>query len=132
MKIAAGFDDSAPSHNVLDELVRTGWNKGAKIDLVNAAVLPMDNFSEIPVQFDPQEIIDAHEEILAKAVGAAQEKLGCEVTGNVEQCANAGYGLVAFVEREKSDILMVGDTGRSFMARFFSGQCFPKCSPSLA
>lgn len=121
LKIAAGFDDSAPSHNVLDELVRTGWNKGAKIDLINAAVLPMDNFSEIPVQFDPQEIIVAHEEALAKAVDAAQAKLGGAVTGNVEQCSNAGYGLVAFVEREKSDILMVGDTGRSFMARFFLG-----------
>lgn len=121
LKICIGFDDSQPCNHAIDELAELGWAREAKIDLVSAVVLPVDNFSDMPLQFDPQDFVASHQTLINKAVDAIKPKLGDNVFGSVEQCAHVGLGLSTFVEREKSDVLVVGDKGRSFIARFLLG-----------
>lgn len=121
LKICIGYDDSEPYRRSLDFLAKSGWSAGAEVELVHAVAMPVDNFTDIPIQFDPMEVIAANEAMVERAASAASEALSAEVTGHVEQGTHVGFALTDYVEREKSDLLVVGDTGRGVMARFFLG-----------
>lgn len=121
LRVCVGYDDSKPSLDSLKQLSDFGLLTEASVEMVSVVVLPVDTYSDIPLPFDPQEVVAANEQLVAKAVKLASEQFGSRIDGAVEQSVNVGLGLVQFVERDKSDLLVVGDTGRGFMSRFLLG-----------
>jgi nucleotide-binding universal stress UspA family protein len=122
LRLCIGYDDSKGCQNAIAELAKNGWGKEAEIKVVNAVLLPFTSYSEIPVQYDPQELMNAHERLVYDAVESIKKQIGnTNITGHLQQCGNVGLGLSEFVAENESDVILVGDMGRSMIARFFMG-----------
>jgi nucleotide-binding universal stress UspA family protein len=121
LRICVGYDDSEPSKNAIEQLAKSGWGKDAHVAIVTALALPIDGFTDVPMQIDPQEIIAAYQTLVDKAVESAKQSVSPNVKGYVQRGNNVGLLLSDFVEQEKSDLVVVGDTGRGLVARFFLG-----------
>jgi nucleotide-binding universal stress UspA family protein len=121
LRVCIGYDDSEPCKNAIDELSKTGWAKNAVVDLASAIALPIDNFSDLPVQLDPQQLIEAYQQQIEKAAVGVRQKFSGTVNAHVLRGNNVGFILADFAKESGADLMVVGDTGRGMLARFFLG-----------
>ncbi|MBX3422451.1 MAG: universal stress protein [Pirellulaceae bacterium] len=120
LRICIGYDDSAPSRHAIQELGRFGWGKNTIIDVVSMVAFPVIGLDEIPLQLDIPQIMSSTEEMVRDATEELQG-LTPNLTPHVRQCNHVGLGLSDFADEMKSDLIVVGDTGRGRLERFFLG-----------
>lgn len=120
LRVCIGYDDSPPSRLALKELSRFGWGEHTEIDVVNMVAFPVVGLDEVPLQLDIPQIMASTEEMVRDA---AEEltSLTPNLKTHVRQCSHVGLGLVDFAEESNTDIIVIGDTGRSMLERFFLG-----------
>lgn len=120
IRVCIGYDDSPQSRLALKELGRFGWGKNTQIDVVNMVAFPVVGLDEVPLQLDIPQIMASTEEMVRDAAEDLRE-LTPNLSTFVKQCSHIGLGLADFVEERKTDIIVVGDTGRGRLERFFLG-----------
>lgn len=118
LRVTVAFDDSAASHAALDELLQFQWGSQTEITVVGVAgFAPVFNPD---FGFNPE----ALQQEAKKAVEVAAERLQGqvrEVQTEVVEHDHIAEGLVRYTEKAKSDLLVIGDTGRSALARAILG-----------
>lgn len=120
IRVCIGYDDSPQSRMAIKELGRFGWGKNTQIDVVNMVAFPVVGLDEVPLQLDIPQIMASTEEMVRDAAEELRQ-LTPNLTTSVRQCSHIGLGLADFVEERKTDIIVVGDTGRGRLERFFLG-----------
>lgn len=120
LRICIGYDDSPPSRLAIQELGRFGWGKNTQIDVVNMVAFPVVGLDEVPLQLDIPQIMASTEEMVRDAAEELRS-LTPNLSTYVKQCSHIGLGLADFVEERKTDIIVIGDTGRGRLERFFLG-----------
>jgi nucleotide-binding universal stress UspA family protein len=120
IRVCIGYDDSPPSRLALKELGRFGWGNNTEIDVVNMVAFPVVGLDEVPLQLDIPQIMASTEEMVRDAAEGIQS-LTPNLSTHVRQCSHVGLGLADFAEERKTDIIVIGDTGRGMLERFFLG-----------
>ncbi|MEM8670180.1 MAG: universal stress protein [Planctomycetota bacterium] len=118
LKVAVAFDDSPASNAALDELLQFRWGAHTVIDVVAVAgYTPVFNpdfgFNPEALQREAQKAVDIAAERLMEQVD--------QVEKNVIENDHIAEGLVRYSEQTGADFLMIGDTGRSSIARVILG-----------
>lgn len=120
LRICVGYDDSSQSRLAIQELGRFGWGKNTQIDVVNMVALPVVGLDEVPLQLDIPQIMASTEEMVRDAAEELRS-LTPNLSTFVKQCSHVGLGLADFAEERETDIIVIGDTGRGRLERFFLG-----------
>jgi nucleotide-binding universal stress UspA family protein len=120
LRLCVGFDDCKPSRNALQQLGQFGWGPQTMIEVVNVVLLPVVSMDDLPIQLDMSEITNSMREIVA-AVGDKLHELTPNVQTHVRQSHHVGLELSDFAAAHKSDIVVVGDTGKGMLERYFLG-----------
>ncbi len=118
LKVAVAFDDSPASHAALEELLTFQWGPHTQITVVAVAgYTPVFNPD---FGFNPEAL---HREA-QKAVRVGAKRLQSQVDQVQEiviEHDHIAEGLVRYTEETHSDFLVIGDTGRSTLARAILG-----------
>ena len=120
LRVCIGYDDSPPSRQAIKELGRFGWGRNTIIDVVNMVAFPVVGLDEVPLQLDIPQVIASTEEMVRDAAEELRQ-LTPNLSTHVRQCSHVGLGLVDFSEEQKTDLIVIGDTGRGMLERFFLG-----------
>ncbi len=118
-RICWAFDDSQAAQRAVPQLAKFLWGRQTHIDVVQVVLRP-DQYSEIPIVVD----IEGIKQQLLPKVQAAAEELHCisdHVTSHVIDALSPGSGLVEFAQQHRSDVMLMGDTGRGLLSRFLLG-----------
>lgn len=118
LKLTVAFDDSPASHAALDELLEFQW--GPHTDITVVAVAGYTPVFNPDFGFNPE----ALQREAQKAVDVATKRLRSKVANVHEQVIEHDHiaeGLVQYTEQTHSDYLVIGDTGRSTIARALLG-----------
>lgn len=118
-RICWAFDDSEPSQRAMDQFCEFDWGNQTHIDIVHSLPLPQA-YTEIPIVLDIEEIKAA---MIPKLQEAAEELHGItqNVTPYVIDSLSVGQGLIKFASDNRSDMIVMGDTGRGLLSRFLMG-----------
>lgn len=119
LKLCIADDESPPSQFALKDLSVFGWGGHTHVDVVNVVLSPL-TYSDIPFDFDAESLRLAMLEKLNQRV-AEYHVLSPHVQTHAIESSHIGEGLVDFAQRHASDILVLGSTGRSILARFLMG-----------
>jgi nucleotide-binding universal stress UspA family protein len=119
LKLCIADDESPPSRFALKDLSTFGWGGHTHVDVVNVVLSPL-TYSDIPFDFDAESIRLTMLEQLNARLGE-YHALSPHVQTHVVESSHIGEGLVDFARRHASDILVLGSTGRSILARFLLG-----------
>lgn len=118
LKVAVAYDASRASHAALQELLLFDWGPKTEITVVGVA-----GYSPV---FNPE--FGFNPEVLQReaknALRDAREKMESRVANIhdvVVEYDHVAEGLVKYTEDHDSDIIVVGDTGRSTLARALLG-----------
>ena len=118
LRVTVAFDDSPASHAALDELLQFRWGSQTEITVVGVAgFTPVFNpdfgFNPEALQRETQKAVD----VAAKRLQGQVRQVNTQVI----EYDHIAEGLVRYTEEEKSDLLVIGDTGRSALARAILG-----------
>lgn len=119
LKLCLGYDGSEAYRFAVSQLREFRWLENTELDVVNVVAIPVA-FSEIPVLFD---VADIKTPMLEKVQAAANElgDLTSHRHGHVVDGTHVGSGLVDFAEQLQSDLIVIGDSGKGLLDRFFRG-----------
>lgn len=120
LNICFAYDESAPSNEALRELADFGWGKNTNIDVITAVSFMNVYSSEVPLQIDVAQVRDSLEEH-AREAAEVLLALSPNVHTFVREADHIGDGLVNFAVERKSDLIVMGDTGRGMLGRFLLG-----------
>lgn len=118
LRIAIAYDGSAPSQAAIDQFNQFEWRVHAPIDLITA--LPTVGNVELPIQYDSSDTLAAAK----RANDLAAAKLHThpnQVSGFVREAYHVGDTLVRFLDERRSDLVVLGDTGKGLLGRFLIG-----------
>lgn len=118
LKVAVAYDASRASRAALQELLQFEWGPHTDITIVGVA-----GYSPV---FNPE--FGFNPDVLQREAKAALEKARKEIETQVTKIHDVvveydhvAEGLVNYTEENESDIIVVGDTGRSTLARALLG-----------
>lgn len=111
------YDGSEYAKKAVEYLRDIGLPAGSEISLV-AYVRRPENLPD-EIEYDEKQKKDFQSD-LAK-LAATFEKDGMKVEIVVAETRHVGHGIVDFAKERKSSLVVVGDKGRSAIARFFLG-----------
>lgn len=115
--VLLAHDGSSQSKQACDQLLSLDWPElTSKIHI--AMMLERPKLIPDDVVYDPGVLIES-EESLATLCGSLAQR--CEVTHSVKETVHVGSALRVLAEQKKSDLLFLGDTGKSAVKRFFLG-----------
>ena len=117
--LCIAYDESEPSAEAIKQLGQFGWGAKTNMDVVGVVTIPFV-YSEIPYEFDLEEIKDTKEQ----AIGDAAEelsKLSPNVKTHVIDSTHVGDALVEFAKKKGSDVIVMGNTGDGMLSRFLVG-----------
>ena len=118
LRVAIAYDASVASQYSVEELLRFDW--GANTELVVAGVAGYSPIFDPEYGFNPKSIRKEAEDALRQAVEHLQPKVH-HVDSRLIEYDHVAEGLVRFTEDEEIDLLVIGDTGRSTLARALLG-----------
>jgi nucleotide-binding universal stress UspA family protein len=118
LRVAIAYDASVASQYAVEELLRFDW--GANTELVVAGVAGYSPIFDPEYGFNPKSIRKEAEDALLQAVEHLQPKVH-HVGSRLIEYDHVAEGLVRFTEDEEIDLLVIGDTGRSNLARALLG-----------
>ena len=117
--VCIAYDETHPASAVFDQLAQFGWGTNAKIEVVSVVTVPFV-YSEIPFEFDLEEIKSIRRQIVNSAADGLR-KLSPNVETHVIDSNHVGDGLVQFVKKKGSDIIVIGNTGGGMLSTFLLG-----------
>ncbi len=118
-RVCIAYDNSEPCKAAIDGFSHFAWVKKTAVDLLSIIPTPFI-YSDIPIQIDRS---------------ASQQNAMLQLTAGAELCAKitpkvkthliesdyVGDGIVKFARDNSSDMVVLGDTGRGLLGRFFLG-----------
>ena len=118
LRIAIAYDGSEQSQAAIDQFNKFEWREHSPIDLITA--VPIGGNVELPIPFDSSDTLLAVKRASESAVAKLRAR-SSHVNGFVREAYHVGDSLVRFLEERRSDLVVLGDTGRGLMGRFFLG-----------
>lgn len=118
LRIAISFDGSNQSQAAIDQFCKFEWREHTWID-VFTAVSTVNNF-DVPIPFDFSETLEAVKRDNATAATKLRAK-SSHVNAVVREAYHIGDSIVRFLEERRCDLVVMGDTGRGLLGRFFLG-----------
>ncbi len=113
------YDESEPSKFAIKALREFDWSRNTHIDVVSVMSLPF-MYSEIPIEIDTEAIKTATAKMLAEGTQSLQE-LSPNVSSKLVESSHVGDAIVQFSNKMASDIIIMGNSGRGMVGRFFLG-----------
>ena len=117
--VCIAYDETDSWTIVYDQLAQFGWGTNTKMEVVSIVTLPFV-YSDIPYGFDIEEIKTIRREELNSVANRLRE-LSPTVETHVIEANHVGDGLVRFVEKNASDIVILGSTGGGLLSTFLLG-----------
>lgn len=118
LRIAIGYDGSEQSQSAIDQFNKFEWRQHSPIDIITA--LPTATNVELPIPFDSSDTLEAVRRLNESAATRLREKTA-RVHGFVREAYHVGDTLVHFAEERRSDLIVLGDTGKGLLGRYFLG-----------
>jgi nucleotide-binding universal stress UspA family protein len=115
-KVLVAYDGTPPSVQAYKEALSLAWPKESRV--LVAMILEKPKLIPDDEDYDPVAIDQAKEQ-LAKM--ASQSAAKCEIVNSVSERIHVGNALLSKVENEHSDLVFIGGTNKSALARFFLG-----------
>ncbi|TWT49610.1 hypothetical protein Pla22_48070 [Rubripirellula amarantea] len=117
LQVTIGYDETGPAQAALEEFAEFRWGSSTKVDVVTVATTPAlqalaGGKSEDDQRLTQHAVDDAAQQIREVAPNA----IGRIVNGD-----HVGEGLVKFVESNRADLLIVGETPRTRLNRMLMG-----------
>jgi nucleotide-binding universal stress UspA family protein len=119
LKVCVAYDGSTASEHAISQLQHFGWGAHTHFDVVNIFTTPQ-MYTDIPVQFDTEEIRMATQRVAEKAAVEVR-RLGGTANPHTVDSAHAGEGIIRFAREHATDLIVMGDTGRGMLTRFLLG-----------
>ncbi len=117
--VSIAYDETDSWSIVYDQLAQFGWGTNTKMEVVSVVSLPFV-YSDIPYDFDIEEIKTIRKVELNSVANRLRE-LSPTVETHVIEANHVGDGLVQFVEKNASDIIILGNTGGGLLSTFLLG-----------
>lgn len=136
LDICIAYDDSEASKYSLTGLGDLQWQRETKIDLVSVISMPYA-YGEIPIEFDNKAIRVSTTQTL-NSVAKELNKFSSQVQCHVIEADHVGSGIVGTAEKNGNNLIVLGDTGRGLLGRFFLGSVsryvlhHARCSVAIA
>jgi nucleotide-binding universal stress UspA family protein len=118
-RICIAYDHSEPCQVAIREFSQFGWVNKKSIDIVSVVPTPFV-YSDVPIQIDRSASRERAQKILNEGSELCR-LVSNNITTHLIESDYIGDGLVEFATNNQSDILVLGDTGRGMMGRFFLG-----------
>lgn len=118
LRVAVAYDASRASQSAVDELLKFDWGPNTELSVVGVA-----GYSPIfdpEYGFNPSSLRDEAEAALRQATTKLQPKVH-QVESVLIEYDHVAEGLVRFTEDQHVDFIVIGDTGRSTIARALLG-----------
>jgi len=117
--IAIAYDETESSSAIFGQLSQFGWGPNSKIELVNVVSMPL-NYTEIPIPIDFEAIMSLRNRELDVAANRFRQ-LSPTVSTHVFEANHVGDGIVRFVKKFGSDIIVLGNTGGGLLSSILLG-----------
>ena len=118
LRVAITYDDSEQSHAAIDQFCKFEWREHTWIDLVTA-VSTASNL-DVPIPIDFSAAFQAVKSAIDRAAAKLRDR-SSHVSAFVREAYHVGDSLVRFLEERRSDLVVMGDSGRGLLGRFFLG-----------
>lgn len=119
LNICVAYDDSPPCKVIFDDLAKFKWGKGIQLNIAHVVERP-STYCDVPVTYDMTPMLTEMNEIVSKAAARVENQIP-NVKTHVFEVDHAGAGIVDFAEQHKSNLIMLGDTGRGLIGEFLLG-----------
>ena len=119
LNVCVGFDNSDQSKYALKELESFQWGAQTHFDIVNGFGTPF-NHLDVPVEIDMKEIQEMLQRNL-NAVSTEAREASPNLHPHLIQMLHIGEGLAEFTREQKSDLIVVGDSGYGLLGRAILG-----------
>lgn len=117
VRITLAHDGSASAGEAIRQIGQFDWPEGSALSLVNVIQRPALLADDIPYDLYLTNAMNA-------ALEEAREKLRTHFTTvetRVLEEVHVGGSIINFAKENKSDLVVIGDTGQSAISRFFIG-----------
>lgn len=118
LRVAVAYDASAASQYAIEELLKFNW--GANMEVAVVGVAGYSPVFDPEYGFNPRAIRKEAEDALQQASERLQPHVR-HVASRLIEYDHVAEGLVRFTEDEDIDVIVIGDTGRSTLARALLG-----------
>jgi nucleotide-binding universal stress UspA family protein len=118
LRVAVAYDASAAARYAVDELLQFDW--GANTELFVVGVAGYSPIFDPEYGFNPKSIRNEAQDALREASQRLQPRVN-HVESRLIEYDHVAEGLVRFTEDEQIDLIVIGDTGRSTLARALLG-----------
>jgi nucleotide-binding universal stress UspA family protein len=123
LRIAVGYEDTAPANAALKELSELGWGNGVELHIVVILCCLYGFFGEIALDSEVGTDSDSTIQLRTALIDAATQLR--EVTPTVKahliEHEHIGDGLVTFAKDHQCDVIVVGETPHSALGRALLG-----------
>ncbi|MGB7346946.1 MAG: universal stress protein [Pirellulaceae bacterium] len=122
-KIVVAFDDSASARESVNELMAFSWEPDTEVTVIGVTIpesyLFGDEFPDASLRNLKEQTIELRKagERVAKSLAVAIPHSSVKVLTS----GHAGESIVNFAEQNESDLIVIGDSGRSQLRDFFLG-----------
>lgn len=118
LRIAIAYDGSEQSQAAIEQFNKFEWREHSPIDIITA--VPTSGNVEVPIPFDSSDTLEAVKRANEMAAAKLRAR-SSRVNGFVREAYHVGDSIVRFLEERRSDLVVLGDTGRGLLGRFFLG-----------
>ena len=117
LRVTLAHDGSPPAIEAANQIKATPWPTNTELSLITVIQRPALLADDIPYDLY---LTEAMKKLLAEA-HARLEPIFSVVTKQVLEEVHVGGSIVTFANKNKTDIVFVGDAGHSAISRFFIG-----------
>jgi nucleotide-binding universal stress UspA family protein len=123
LRIAIGFEDSAPARAALQELTEVGWGDGAEIHIVTVLCCLYGFFGEIPLDSEVGTDSDSTKQLRTELNDAVTQfrDITPNVNAHLIEHEHIGDGLAKFAKDHQCDLVVVGENPHSTLGRALLG-----------
>lgn len=115
-RLLLAYDGSAQAQQARQQLCSLNWPQDTEIHvtmvLERPKLLPNEDV------YDEESISNSQSDLDGIS---GLDALGCQIKRSVRECVHIGSGIQSLTEKEDTDLLFIGGTGKSALASFFLG-----------
>lgn len=116
LRILLAYDGSAGAQAAAEQLFALNWTANTQIRL--STLLERPNLLPDDQVYDPQAIAESERKLVDLVISS---KCAATVSYHVKETTHVGDSLAHLADEQDGDIIFIGETGRSALARFFLG-----------
>ncbi len=118
-RICYAYDDSERCRAALDDISSIVWRPSMHIDILSVVASPQV-YSDIPIAIDTTEVKVRAVKALQQATVRAKV-LSNNIKTHLRESSHVADEIVRFCEQNGNHMILLGDTGRGIVNRFFLG-----------